>query len=121
MTLRDVIVKPTKLFVPAIFLLVLGLGNIGVGSLKKQQYQQVLSELTLRSPELPLINASPLRRIQLNRHSEDRNLDRLKQAQTRIDLYHLVILGGAAMVSLGSVLLLLSACVNFKYAGSKDK
>lgn len=107
-----------KLFLPAIFLLVLGLGNIAVGSFKQQQYEEVLKELRLGPSDIALVNVSPMRRIQLNRRSEDRNIDRLKQAQVRRDLYHLVILGGTSMVAVGSVLLLATAI--FSYRRSRD-
>lgn len=118
MTREEHSLKAIKLFLPAIFLLVLGLGNIAVGSFKQQQYEDVLKELRLGPSDIALVNVSPMRRIQMNRHSEDRNVDRLKQAQVRRDLYHLVILGGTSMVAVGSMLLLATAI--FNYRRSKD-
>lgn len=102
-------IKPIKLFLPGIFLLVLGLGNIIVGEFKTSQYQDVRKELLTtiehKSPKV-LENVSPLRRIQLANQAQERGTQKLKTTEQRVAFYSLVSAGGAIFV-LTSLLLLI--------------
>jgi hypothetical protein len=94
---------------PGIFLLSLGIGNIAVGWYKAEQYEQVLIELSdTRSP--PLINASPLRRIQLANKTLQRSYQRQVKSQARLDFYRLVTYGGEIFVCI-SLLVIVYAFV----------
>jgi len=98
-----------KLWVPAIFLLVLGFGNISVGSFKVEQYQQVLAELSSLPSAPKLSNASPLSRIQVADKVADRRYQRQKKAKARLEYYNLVIFGGQIFVGAGVLLFVFAA------------
>lgn len=100
--------SPFVFILPGLFLFTLGLGNIGVGSYKADQYQQVVSELELRAPlSSSLVNSSPLRRIKLAEASAHRIFQRRNEAQNRIAFYNLVSFGGKVFILLGLCFLLL--------------
>jgi hypothetical protein len=103
--------KPMKLILPGLFLFVLGIGNIGVGTFKGLQYQQVLQELTELEPTPGLENASTLRRVQLAEEVASRHYERLSMARGRRDFYDLVEYGGKVFVGVSLVLLLGGALV----------
>lgn len=93
-------VRPMTFFLPGLFLLTLGVGNILVGHYKVEQYRQVIQNLgTLELPPV-LQKASPLRRIQLAKLTETRTYQRRKTALGRLDFYHLVSFGGQVFASL---------------------
>lgn len=102
-----------RFLLPGFFLLLLGLGNIGVGHFKGAQYEQVLAELSEPHATVDLVNASPLRRIELARQSVNRLSLRRSKAKARRDFYQLVTFGGKAFVILSSVLLF--AGLGFRY------
>jgi hypothetical protein len=98
-------INPFLFFLPGIFLLVLGLGNLGVGSYKASQYDVVVSELQQREfMTTSLVNASPLRRIQLAQQGANRLFQRMNEAKDRRSFYHLVSFGGKAFMLLGMCL-----------------
>ena len=103
-------IKPMKLFIPGIFLLVLGLGNIIVGEFKASQYEDVRKELlnTIehKSPQV-LENVSPLRRIQLANLAQERGTQKLKSTEQRVAFYSLVSTGGAIFVMASIILLII--------------
>ncbi len=96
-----------RFVVPGIFLFVLGVGNILVGTFKGNQYEQVLAELA-SAGELPaLADASPLRRIQLATQTVSRLYQRQDKARAKLDFYRLVASGGRVFVALSFIFLLI--------------
>ncbi len=95
-----------KLILPGVFLLLLGVGNIWVGSYKADQYREVIEELSLLQPTPGLEGASTLRRIQLAEEVSSRHYERLAKARARLDFYQLVTYGGKVFVGLSAVFLL---------------
>jgi len=106
--------RPMKFFLPGIFLLVLGIGNISVGTFKRQQYSSVLKELSVRESTTELVNVSPLRRIQLAKQNANRNYERIGHARARRDFYGLVTFGGEVFIGLSAVFLLISILLRLK-------
>ena len=98
-------IRPIKFLLPALFLFVLGLGNILVGQYKEWQYTQVYEELSVQepAPKLP----SVIGRIQAVPQAQDRHLRRQIEATERRNLYRLVAFGGKTFMSLSLVLLCL--------------
>lgn len=94
-----------KFIVPGLFLLVLGIGNISVGTFKGDQYEQVLAELSAQESTLGAANASPLRRIQLATQAASRLYQRQERAQAKLDFYNLVATGGKVFAALSLVFL----------------
>lgn len=86
--------KPAKFLVPGFFLLLLGLGNLTVGTIKGDEYEQILSELSTSNGQVELANASLLRRFKMAKLSADRLNQRRKIARGRVKFYGLVSLGG---------------------------
>lgn len=100
--------KPVKLFLPGIFLLVLGIGNITVGVLKQNQYKRVIEEIAAEQPALELDRASPIQKIQLAKEIADRTYQRSHLANSRVEFYQLVAIGGKIMLAISVVILLLA-------------
>ncbi len=105
--------KPMKLLLPGIFLLVLGIGNISVGTFKGAQYQQVLNELSVMERTQDNIQPSPLARFQLSGESAVRADQRLRKARARRDFYELVTFGGKGFVCFSLVLLVLAGLFHY--------
>ena len=98
--------KTMKLVIPGLFLLILGTGNIAVGKFKSRQYQEVLLQLSDLEPSTTLINASPLRRVQIAKRSESRLYQRQTKAKNRRDFYEVVTFGGKVFASISLLFLL---------------
>lgn len=94
-----------KMIMPAAFLLVLGLGNIGVGYYKSLEYDRVLSELEPVEHPRALENVSPMQRMQIERVAATRLDERRRKAEARRDFYRLVTFGGKWFSVLGMLLL----------------
>lgn len=101
-----------QLLLPGLFLLILGAGNIAVGLYKSNQYKLVLDELSADSTPV-LVNASPLRRIQLAEQTASRLYQRKNKARARLDFYELITFGGQVFVALS--LIFLTASSGLKY------
>ena len=100
-------ISPIKFILPGLFLLVLGAGNIYIGSSKVNEYQNVLIELEKQQPS-NFKNTSPLKRLRLAEQSADRIYQRLGEAKNRISFYQLVVFGGKCFFIVGIILLLTS-------------
>ena len=92
--------KPARLYLPGVFLLLVGIGNMIVGTYKAQQYRQVVDALSTIEASASLENASPLRRMQIARLSADRQYQRRKTASSRLSFYYLVSFGGKLFAGL---------------------
>ena len=104
-------VRPMFFFLPGLFLLILGMGNLWVGEIKEQEYQTVLDELQMLSTAAPaakLVHASPLKRVQLALNAAERTFHRREKALARKEFYSLVRYGGR-FLTLAGFLFLLSA------------
>ena len=105
---RSLVRRPSKLVLTAIFLLVLGTGNILVGTFKVQQYDEVSSELEMLIPESQLGSQSILMRI----HSARRDVDRLDRRRIEVNdrrsLYRLVVFGGKIFIAISTTMLLIA-------------
>ena len=99
--------RPMKFFLPALFLFVLGLGNILVGYYKELQYTQVYEELTETAP-MPIL-PSAISRIQAVPIAQDRHVRRQMEANERRNLYRLVGFGGKAFLCMSVILFSLAA------------
>lgn len=109
--------RSMKFFLPGIFALVLGLGNVGVGYFKGEQYKKVEEELTDIRPTKGLINASPLQRIQVTQNAADRLYQRQRQAQGRRDFYRLVMFGGKIISAFALILLSIAGGLRLRERG----
>lgn len=89
-----------RCILPAIFLITLGAGNLGVGLYKEDQYQQVVDDLSKETVIQHLDNASPLTRIRLGEEKARRLDQRRKQALARVDFYRMVVFGGKIFIAL---------------------
>lgn len=99
----------SRLLVPALFLLVLGAGNILVGTFKVRQYDEVYSELATLEPAAEPLPGSALMRIHTMRRVTDRLERRRYEVEDRRNLYLLVVFGGKIFIALSTVLLLVAA------------
>lgn len=98
------LMSPQKLWVPGVFLLLLGIGNICVGHMRGQQYERVLEQLT--DPSTAEAGSSPLVRIQRSHLPNEKQYQRLSRARAKRDFYMLVASGGKAFLAMSAVLLL---------------
>ncbi len=105
--------RPMKFFLPALFLFVLGLGNILVGYYKELQYSQVYEELAQTAP-MPIL-PSAISRIEAVPLAQDRHLRRQIEANERRNLYRLVGFGGKAFMCLSVVLFTVSGVCRLVY------
>ncbi len=106
-------VRPMKFFLPAVFLLVLGLGNITVGYYKEWQYRQVYEELNELEPNSKM--SSALGRIQAVPQTKDRREQRQLEATERRNLYQMVGFGGKALVFVSLLLFSAAAIARYTY------
>lgn len=96
---------PSKFYIPGLFLLALGLGNVIVGGMRVSQYEAVLVELSDLNRAPAGEATSALNRIQTLKKSSDRLADRRDRSQAKRDFYLLVIYGGKVLGGLGTILL----------------
>lgn len=97
--------KPQRLVLPAVFLFILGTGNIYVGVYKEMQYRQVYEELSVLGPAPAFDDKSPLGRLESFKVTNDRYLQRQLEAKDRLQHYRLVAFGGKTFIGLGIGLL----------------
>ena len=108
-------ISPIKFILPGIFLLILGAGNIYIGSSKVNEYTNVLEELEKQKPS-NFENTSPLKRLRLAEQSANRVYQRIEEAKDRISFYKLVVFGGKCFFVSGFLLILFSLFVKNKKA-----
>lgn len=106
--------KSMKFFLPGLFLLFLGSGNICVGVLKAYQYDHMLAELEAHENDPELDAMAPLERIQVDNQPEARIYRSISYAQARKDFYDLVTLGGELFVLASAILLTISAFLRIR-------
>ncbi len=109
-----------RLLLPAFFLLVLGLGNIAVGSFKEEQYREVYEELIATNPSRIDSSNSALGRIRNANNTDDIQLRRRQEATERRNLYLLVAFGGKILVTLSLGLLFVSCIFKIKRTREKE-
>lgn len=88
----------SRFLVTGVSLLVLGAGNVLIGSQKLAQYQHVVTEGRARGYFPDTGTASGVLRP-VDDESERYNISRAK-----VDLYHVVLSGGLLMLALGAIL-----------------
>ncbi|OVE80326.1 hypothetical protein BVY02_00545 [bacterium J17] len=114
--------KPALTFLmPGVFLMLLGIGNISVGTFKGDEYQAVIDELAELSPTAALINASPLERIQLSNESIAKNYQRQRKAKARRNFYRLVTFGGQVFIAISLFLLLIGGVLHYLHLRSAQQ
>jgi hypothetical protein len=88
----------SRFLVTGVSLLVLGAGNVLIGSIKLAQYQHVVAEGRARGyfPDTR-ISSRVLRPV-------DDEGERYNIARAKVDLYHVVLSGGLLMLALGTIL-----------------
>jgi len=96
-----------KFLLPAIFLTLLGIGNITVGFLRAQDHEEILTELQEINPLPAAAAGSAMLRLQLTQLSEEGLRIRKGTVQQRIGYYQLVQSGGYILIGLGLVLFFL--------------
>lgn len=112
--------KAKQILVPAVLLILLGMGNIGVGLYKVRQYDVVVRELE-DVPSVPEeLRASPLMRVQIAKYATDKGYLRQQRAQTRRDYYRLVVIGGRVFLAIGLVLFAAAAALKAAEPTSAD-
>jgi hypothetical protein len=103
-----------KLLFAGLFLVILGIGNIIVGSVKGNQYAVVAEELAAisrtskRNPSTSSSHSYPLIQIENSRHTAEHLIQREQKALMRRDLYRVVVFGGQAMLAVGILLFVAS-------------
>ena len=97
--------KPEKLWLPGIFLLLLGVGNLAVGYYKGIQYDYILEDLSDLSALQEKVRSSPLMRFELSKRALEDDIDQESFARMRRELYSLVELCGQAMICFSLLLL----------------
>ena len=97
--------NPLKLLIPALFLIVLGVGNMLVGHFKLQQYDQLLSELDAQEIEEEQKDLSPLQRLKYASDSSPKLLALRQKAEARRDLYQLVSYSGKIFLAFSMLFL----------------
>lgn len=107
--------RPRRFLLPALFLLVLGTGNIYVGMYKEMQYKQVYEELSVLGPSPDIDDSSALTRLESFRQTNQRYAERQLEAKDRLQHYRLVTFGGKAFIAMSIVLL--SAALLFQITG----
>ena len=108
--------SPRKLLLPALFLFVLGLGNISVGTYKEWQYRQVYEELTVLEASPEFGAALGLNRLQNFQENNDRYLQGQVEARDRRQFYRLVAFGGKVLI--GVSIIFLATALLFQVSGS---
>ncbi len=103
-----------KLLLPAIFLLVLGIGNLWVGYFKERQYELVYEEL--RKLESSTSSSTPINTPETNQNIAERHARRKREVEERQGFYSLVSFGGKAICSLS--LLLFTAAIASQLIGT---
>ena len=104
------------LLIPGIFMAVLGIGNILLGSFKYEQYEEVLltNQAELLNSNFQQTNnfskLSPLQKLKNTENSSSRLLALVRKAEARRDLYSLVIYGGKVFL-IFSILLIVGAII----------
>lgn len=98
------------LLIPGIFMAVLGLGNILLGTYKYEQYQDTLTENRQELESIPNLpedtkELSPLQRLRSTDKQSSRTLALISKAEARRDLYSLVIYGGKVFLLISTLLL----------------
>jgi hypothetical protein len=93
--------RPQRFFVPAIFLLLLGIGDVIVGDLKADEYRGILDEIQNQLPPLDSIEDSSLVRVQLAQFTTEKLLQRKEQVETKIAFYGLIKVGGQLLIAIG--------------------
>ena len=109
---------PARFLVPTIFLVVLGVGNIFVGTFKFEQYQQVVHELEEIRPALDLLETSPMKRIHLAEQAETNLFKQRERAKARLDLYGMVIFTGQLFLGLSGIVLIVGGLFSMLKARS---
>ena len=88
----------------AIFTLLIGAGNIAVGSYKRQQYEVVARDLAgFRRTQADQITESALLRIKREVQKRENTEQRLQKASSRVELYSLVEFGGRLFLALSFI------------------
>jgi len=106
--------KPMQLLLPGIFLLILGVGNLAVGTFKGEQYAKVMRELSTPDIGFTLTRSSPLKRLAEAPERISPSLLRRKKAQARLEFYELVSIGGRILVLLSAPFLLIGIIIRGK-------
>ena len=102
--------RPVTFWLPGVFLFVLGLGNVVVGVMKAEQFDQVLRELVSAKQYKEEVSSSPLMRMQLARKLSDKLFDEYSTYQERKRFYQTVAFGGKVVMSL-SLIMFIGACL----------
>lgn len=97
------LLRHQQFLLPAIFFLVLGLGNVGVGMYRTSQYDGVVEQLS-GSQTRRLESASALGRLRLAGQARDRDELRRQRARVKRDFYEFVIFGGKVFLLLSALL-----------------
>jgi len=94
----------TRLILAAAFV-ALGIGNIFYGQQRYTEYEAILSKANaeLTSPEKKLRVSILTPTVNVDKHSQY-----IEKLRSRIDFYHLVVIGGACFLVLAALFLLLA-------------
>ena len=104
--------KAMRFFIPALFLIALGVGNIIVGHFKYEQYTEVLISLEKQNIKEEPKNLSPLQKLKYASDSTPKLIALKNKAEARRDLYQLVSFSGKIFLALS--ILFLIAMLSFR-------
>lgn len=102
--------KPEVFWLPGLFLFLLGLGNVFVGEMKIEQFQQVLNEFETTEMFKEEVASTPLMRLAKKRLS---NVERKRHFEERRNFYRIVSFGGKSVIGISLGLFILSAVLLF--------
>jgi hypothetical protein len=94
---RDRSYHRSRFLITGIALLVLGVGNVLIGSQKLIQYQRVVAEGQARGYFPDADGTNPIM------HPLDEEGERYNIGRAKVDLYHVVLSGGLLMLGIGAI------------------
>lgn len=102
--------RAKRLLLPGLILLVLGLGNLAVGTFKKAEYERELAKLVTLSPLVEAKKLTPLARLALMKTeaiSDQPNplIDAHAKATQRKQFYQLITYGGKLLLGISLLFL----------------
>jgi len=110
--------RAESIFLPGIFLFILGFGNAVVGQLKTEQFDEILQELQSAEHFREELSRTPLMRLQMAKNlSGNTPSGQRSHFEERRNFYWTVAFGGKVVIALSLALLTLAAYLSWKEGG----
>ena len=103
-----------KLLIPAVLLLLLGIGNLAVGSTKADEYRKIIHQIEIETKPSELRKErSALERVAISSPKFKDAFQQQKRAKNKLNFYNFVILGAKLFLSAGALLFFISGLLIF--------